>query len=240
MPRSAPPLDYDTLAEFLKALSYPARLELLDKLRFPKTASEIRLAPRRVQPGENPDRPSARPTVLGHLELLVEAGLVKDEEFEEHGHRVHRYVVNPMKLYGLTEELRRLSTMYAGRGGAGDATGTLAGAEDVAPATGPRLVLVHGVYEGKSFALAPGLAHDGGWVIGRKRGLPVCLDYDPYVSFENAVVEQRGGGFRVRDLTDSKNGTAVNWATLPKGGEGALEAGDIIGVGRSLLCFRPT
>lgn len=67
--------------------------------------------------------------------------------------------------------------------------------------------------------------------------MAVCLDYDPYVSLENAAVARAGDGFDVSDLPQSKNGTAVNWEVLPKGGRRELRPGDLIGVGRSLLLF---
>lgn len=231
------PVDYETVAEFMNALGYPTRLELLDALRFPHTLSEIKLAPRRLQPGDNPERAAARQTVQAHLDKLVDADLVHVDEVELGGRPVNRYVVNPTKLYALIEELRRLSVMYAGRGPAGDATGTLSGGPSAQTVEGPRLTLVHGVYEGKSFPLAP----DEGerWVIGRRRGLAVSLDYDPFVSLENAAIAGKRGVFTITDIAGSKNGTSVNWGVLPPGGSRKLKAGDIIGVGRSLLCFVP-
>lgn len=235
-PRQAP-VDYETLAEFLSALAYPMRLELLDLLRFPHTLAEIRLSPHRVEPGGNPDRPAAKQTILGHLDKLIDAGLVRTEEVEQQGRQVPSYTVNPQKLYALTEEMRRLSVRYAGTGVGGDETGTLAPAAARERVEGPRLVLVHGVYEGKSFPLNPKTATDGRWVIGRRSALAVSLDYDPFVSLENTAVVESGGRHRVVDLEASKNGTSVNWAYLPRGGTRDLQTGDIIGVGRSTLLF---
>lgn len=229
------PVDYVSVASYLAALGYPARLELLDLLRFPVTLGQIKLTPHR---GEgNPERTAARETIRAHLDKLVEVGLVRVERVEEGGKQLNRYSVNPQKLYGLLEEMRRLSTMFAGRGGAGDATGTLGTQAKSSPVKGPRLVLVHGVYEGKAFPLAASNAQDGRWLIGRRPGLPVCLDYDPYVSLENAVVTQRDSQFQLTDLRGSKNGTTLNWAPLAKDAPRALEPGDVVGVGRSLICF---
>ena len=97
---------------------------------------------------------------------------------------------------------------------------------------------MHGVYEGKAFALDRASAQDGRWVIGRKRGLAVALDYDPFVSTENAATTHQGGRYAVTDL-GSKNGTSVNWTPLPSGGSRVLKPGEVIGVGRSLLSFLP-
>lgn len=148
-------------------------------------------------------------------------------------------MVNAQRLYALTEDVRRLSVLYAHLGPGAEATGTLqdAGAEE--EVTGRRMVLVHGVYEGHAYALDGATMTDGRWLIGRKAGLAVSLDYDPYVSLENAAVEARGEGHVLTDLPGSKNGTAVNWRRMPRGSTRPLRAGDIVGVGRSLLLFMP-
>lgn len=235
--RLAGPLDYEGLAEYLSALAYPVRLELLDVLRFPHALGEIRLQPRRGKALGTATRPASRQAIHAHLGKLVDADLVRTDEGLLDGRMQVRYSVNPPRLYALTEELRRLSVIHAGRGPAGDATGTLWERDHPDAVRGPRLVLVHGVYEGKAFPLDASTAQDGRWTIGRRRGLGVALDYDPYVSLENAVVTERQGRFTLTDLPASKNGTFVNWALLPRGGSRELKAGDVIGVGRSRLCF---
>ncbi|HEV8361457.1 MAG TPA: FHA domain-containing protein [Candidatus Thermoplasmatota archaeon] len=234
-PRAAP-VNYARLAAFLEALHYPLRLELLDQLRMPKTLGDLKVAPHRTL-GGNPDRAAARETVRAHLEKLVEVGLVDVDTVQAEGRGVNRYAVNAQKLYELTEEIRRLSVIYAGRGGASDVTGTVSGSSAPVAVHGPRLVLVHGVYEGKAFPLSASTAPDGRWVIGRGKGLQVSLDYDPFVSVENTVIAERGGRHTVTDLPTSKNGTAVNWTLLEKGAAHELRPGDLIGVGRSLLLF---
>jgi DNA-binding transcriptional ArsR family regulator len=233
-----PDVDYGSLAEFLAALAYPARLELLRILRFPHIASDIKLAPLRVEPGENPERTSSKQTVQAHLDKLVDADLVRVEPAGEGTRNALVYSVNSQKVYAVTEDLRKVSTIYAGKGGVGEVTGTLGGAPREAPsAAGPRLVLVHGLYEGKSYPLDARSGVDGQWVVGRRRGIAISLDYDPYVSLENSVLRREGDRFLVEDLAESKNGTSVNWEPLPKGRPRALKPADVLGVGRSLLVF---
>ncbi|MDX1612120.1 MAG: FHA domain-containing protein [Candidatus Thermoplasmatota archaeon] len=231
-------INYEQLAEFLTALAYPTRLELLDQLKVPRTLGDIHVRPTRAGGGSNPDRSLSRPAVLGHLEKLMEKGLVRTDEVEKAGRQVPRYAVNPARLYALMEELRRLSVTFAGRGRGPDATGTLAGGGPVEPVEGPRLLLVHGVYEGKHFPLTAETSQAGRWVIGRSRQNPVSLDYDPYVSTENAVITQEDERFVLTDL-ESKNGTSVNWEPLEPGGRRTLKPGDVIGVGWSRLSFIP-
>lgn len=233
-----PTVDYATLAEFLTAIGYPLRLELLEVLRFPHTLSEIRVHPHRREGGKATERPAARQTVQGHLDTLVKADLLRVERPEGGGRNAPSYVVNSLKLYELVEELRRLVVRYAGRGPPGEATGTLSPAAELEAEEGPRVVLVHGLYEGKSFPLDEASVREGRWVVGRRRDAAVSLEYDPFVSSENAALSEQDGAYAVTDL-GSKNGTSVNWWRLPKGASRALRSGDVIGVGRSLLVFVP-
>ncbi|MCA1813140.1 MAG: FHA domain-containing protein [Halobacteriales archaeon] len=164
---------------------------------------------------------------------------MRAETLDYQGRRAMCYVVNPVKLYALTEELRRLSVRQAGHGLVGDATGTLAGGSGPDAVEGPRLVLVHGVYEGRAYPLRSAGKAERRWVVGRARGLDVSLDYDPFVSTENCFITEEAGRFTVADVAASKNGTSVNWVPLAKGGTRVLRAADVIGVGRSLLSFAP-
>lgn len=228
-------MDYADLAETLAVLSYPARLELLDILRAPHTAAEIRLSPHRVVAGENPERAVSKQAVQAHLDKLVDVGLVRVDTIVQDGRATNRYVMNSPRFYAILEELRQLNLRYAGRGATGDDTGTLMGGPSPDAPAGPRLVLVHGVYEGKQFPLDGA----GGWTIGRAPGAAVRLDYDPFVSMEHAFLAREGDAFLVSDAPESKNGTQVNWQALPKGAKRRLRAGDVVGVGRSLLSFVP-
>lgn len=232
-----PPVNYVALAEFLDALAYPVRLELLHKLRFPHEVSELEITPHDPADDGSEDRPLARQTVQQHVDKLVAAGFVEEEEPDGVGAR--RYQVNAAKLYAVVEDLRELSTLYAGRGADPDATGTVDPLAQPRDVEGPRLVLTHGVYEGKAFPLKEETRKEGGWAIGRSEAAPISLDYDPYVSSQNSFVEPREDGFALRDLPQSKNGTWVNWERLPEDAVRRLEPGDAVGVGRSLLTFVP-
>lgn len=228
-----PPIDYEALAEILAALAYPVRLELMDVLRFPQAIGDVRIAPRRTGPGENPERAVARPTLLAHLEKLIETDLVRLEGAGIRGGQ--RYHANPQRLFAIVEELRRLSLRYAGKGAAGDETEALQQLRSPDDVAGPRLVLVHGVYEGQAYPLDG----DGPWSLGRRKGHAVWLDYDPYVSLDNAEVRHSAAGFVIEDLPGSRNGTRVNWRPLRSKEPRVLKAGDVVNVGRSLLVFVP-
>lgn len=231
---STPSSGYDGLAVLLGALSYPVRLQLLGLLRFPHTLHDIKLGARRGDAGSAPAATAARQTVHAHLRKLEAAQLVRTESVEIGGRTVRQYSVNAQKVYALVEDLRRLSVLYAGQGNVQDLTGSLPFQPVPTQENGPRLVLAHGVYEGKVFALA-GAAKDN-WSIGRGRAAAILLDYDPFVSVEHARIERREDGFYLVDL-GSKNGTLVNWRPIPSQGTRRLRSADIIGVGRSMLVF---
>lgn len=224
------PVDPDDLAETLMVIGYGARLQLLNILAFPHPLGDIKLMPQRGGP-ENPERAMSKQGVQAHLDKLVDTGLVRTETMEVDGRALKCYVANAQRLYSLVEDLRTLCARYTAHLPSGNETGTLGGAPARAAALGPRLVLVHGVYEGKVYPLDGA----GRWLIGRQKNAAVALDYDPFVSSEHAFITVREGGFRVTDAPASKNGTLLNWELLPKGGSADLEPGDVIGVGRSSL-----
>jgi DNA-binding transcriptional ArsR family regulator len=226
------------LAEYLKALGNPNRLELLYALRAPRAVSDIELHPEQTREGENPERPISHQAVRDHLAKLRAIGVVAVQRSERNGNIVDEYVLNHQKLFAIVEELRALGEL---RAQTETPLATIAGEREPAPArdTGPRFVLVRGQGEGRVFPLRKEtLGADRGWIIGRKRGLAVSLDYDPYVSSENAEVLLNGSGFTLLDLRTSRNGTLHNFKAMARGASVHLADGDIVGVGRTNLVFR--
>ncbi|MEA3144230.1 MAG: hypothetical protein QOG31_1554 [Thermoplasmata archaeon] len=218
----------------LKALASPVRLALLQALTAPRTLAEIRVAPVRRDRG-SAGRPMSSVAVREHLDYLLDIGAVQAVPMTRDGQRRTHYLVNHRQLFALTEELRQLARIRP------DADLLLDGTQpgpSLAPRhPGPTLTLVNGAREGQVFPLAA-LPAGPGWVIGRRPGAAILLDYDPYVSLENARVLRHAGGFAVTDLPGSRNGTTLNWALLPKGQASPLATGDVVGVGRSTLVFR--
>lgn len=230
--------DTARLAEYLKALGNPNRLELLHALRTPRSVREIELRPEAVKDGENPERSISHQAVRDHLAKLRNIGVLVVERVEREGGIVDEYVLDHQKLFAIVEELRLLGELrarvepqpQATLGASPSATRTESG--------GPHFVLVRGQGEGRVFPLRKDtLGADRGWLIGRRPGLAVALDYDPFCSGENAEVLQDGRGFVVRDVAASRNGTMVNFEALPRGGKAALQHGDVVSVGRTHLVF---
>lgn len=231
-------IDYQSLEDHLRALAHASRLELLHLLRLPHALNEMRLAPGRSRAGTSPSRPVARQSIQAHLDKLVDIGVVLAREPEQKGRRGKEYVVNAQRMYELTEEFRRVSAIALGGPVSREATIEGRPAGRAAKEQGPRLVLVHGLMEGKSFPLRrTDLGEGRGWVIGRKPGLPVSLEYDPFVSLVNSEVALDGDRYLLNDVGSSRNGTWLNWERV-RDAPAALGQGDVVGVGRSLLVFR--
>lgn len=227
-------VDSERLGRVMKALANPVRVDLLKALRSPKTITEIRLHPRRKDGNLHPERVMSRVTVREHLVQLLDIGVVQARRATREGRTVDVYIVNHRQLFALTEELRQLAELRPDGQTVGDATQE----DPVEPPRfpeGPKLVLAGGIPKGRVFPLNG----DGErWRIGRHRGAEVWLDYDPYLSSENAEVVRTRKGFVLHDLGRSRNGTYLNWEELARGAEAPLSDGDLIGVGRSVLVFR--
>jgi DNA-binding transcriptional ArsR family regulator len=231
-------VDYDKLEQYLRALSHSRRLELLHLLRMPHALNDIRLGPGKLRAGTHPERAVARQSIQMHLDKLMDIGAVVAREAEGPGRHGKEFVVNPLRVYQITEEFRKVTIATAGAPVGRDATVESAMSSRGEMAPGPKLVLVHGFLEGRAFPLRRSdLEAGGGWVVGRKAGLPVSLEYDPYVSLVNSEVLLDKGEYFLADLGSSKNGTWLNWK--PVGEQRMpLAPGDVVGVGRSLLVFR--
>lgn len=239
-PMEGPPAPKN-LAHALEILANENRLEILGQLRIPRTVTEIELRPPSARAGENPDRAISRQAVRVHLQKLAELGLVVSRRSRRGLVVADEFTVNRARLYALMEEIRELTVVPANQGEFLPQE-TLVGAPSEAPARGhvPRLVIAKGIPEGRAFALTAAAAEGAsrGWVIGRKVGLAVTLDYDAFVSSQNSEITLEGGGYRLHDLRSNRNGTYLNWRKLDKGATVPLAHGDVISVGRSVLVFR--
>lgn len=225
----------EELAAALSALSNPTRIALLKQLRTPKTLREIEVWVA-ADEARRPAYPLSRQAVREHLDRLVDSGAVTTHE--AHGSRgpTIAYQVNNQVLFSVAEDVRELANLRPANEPR-DATAAAADAS-AAPSDirGACLLLVKGLGEGRVFPLS--LEGEGRWVLGRRRGADVPLDFDPFVSAENAVVDHREGRFEVMDMPDSRNGTTLNFRRLRKGVPHPLAHGDVIGLGRTLLLFR--
>lgn len=232
-PRQA--IAYEELSRYLRVLGVPNRLELLRKLQWPRAISEIELTPSRRAKDKAHDRHLSRGAVELHLKRLQELGLVHARVRSGHEREVTEFVVNHARLFVVTDELRRVSLQRATPSERTDAADGEVAVEAPRLPKGACLMLANGPLEGAVFALEG----DGPWVIGRETGSAVALAYDPFVSRENARIARTPRGFTVEALAEARNGARLNWAPLASGAPARLSPGDVLGVGRSLLVFRP-
>lgn len=221
----------EQLAKAMDALGNPVRVALLRELRSARPLGEIELR-------QNKDGRSSilsRQAVREHLDRLSDAGLVQALPPRRDARVGAEYILNHSALYALAEELRSTAAL---RPVEQPVLATSRGAPpSVSPLeSGPRLVVVKGLEEGASFQLSPRSGHRE-WVIGRRRGLSISLDYDPYVSAENSRLIWDGARHLLADAGMSTNGTVVNFGLLAPGEQRALAHGDVIGVGRTLMVY---
>lgn len=218
------------LAQTLAALATPSRIALMRALRAPRILAEIE-----VKSPDAPGRNLARQTVRQHLDVLIDAAMVSARETERSRGETQEFVVNHQAVYALAEDLRglaRLRPLVEQR----HETAPLEDAHE-RPLRRPCLVLVKGLDEGTSFSLRPEEPHLVEWIVGRRRGAEVALDFDPFVSSENSRIAWREGAHHVEDLPGSRNGTWVNFRPLEPGRRHRLQQGDVLGVGRSYLVY---
>lgn len=225
----------DALSRSLNALAHPSRLALLRQLRTPKTLREIQL---RSQTHDEAGRSISRQAVREHLDRLIAIGVVHAREATRDYGETTEYSLNHQSLFAIAEEFRGLARLRPAAEPVAATVERRVGSVEPATSDGPCLVLVKGLDEGRSFALPAPAGGRRQWAIGRRRGLDISLDFDPFVSTENALIVWENGRYQVHDLPDSRNGTTLNFQLLSKGEKRELKTSDVIGVGRSLLLFR--
>lgn len=228
---------FDGLAAVLELIASPVRLQLLHGLREPKRLNEIRVQAARSVADERPGRAISRQSVKKHLDRLMDGGLVRRLP-DGDGESGDRYVLSHDRLFALLDEVRQLVRLRP----VVEALAveeTMEGSSDepgrAPPSEGPRLRVTYGRDDGMGHPLLgpPGSL----WRIGRAPSCDIVLDYDPFASAVNSVVERTATGFVVQD-EGARNGTAVNGVRLVAGGSRALTPGDVVRVGRTTFVFQ--
>lgn len=228
---------YRVLARNFETLASETRVHLLHLLRTPKALSDIQVEPSLTRTGENPERPLTRQAVSRHLDQLQEQGLVKRIPADS-SKKTDTYVLNHERLFAMVDEIRALAKLRpVVQDPAGAGQTMVRGVEGSPPMPkGPRVVVVYGRDDGLAFPLdGPVGSH---WTLGRAPRCQIRLDYDPFVSSENSRIERGPQEFLLHDLLSSRNGTWLNWRSIPRGGSSPLRSGDVLTIGRSLLVFQ--
>ncbi len=228
---------FAALAQHFEILASEPRLEILHALRTPRPLSDIRVAAGLTREGESPDRPLSRQAVTRHLDALLDAGLVKRLDRGAPTTRGDPFVINHERLFALVDDMRHLAKLRTAERESGAVAQTLAREDDAARPRVPlpRLVVAYGRDDGEAFPLAGDVGTR--WRVGRAPTCEIRLDYDPYSSSENSIIERAPEGFVIRDA-GGRNGTWLDWDRLPPRAARPLAGGSVIGVGRSVLVLQ--
>lgn len=227
---------FESLSQYLEALASPTRLELLHALRTPQALNEILVTPTLRRKGENPDRPISRQAVTHHLDQLERLGLVERSRKDPDA-RGERFVLNHPQLFAMIDELRslaKLRPLVPDPAPVGVTVERRLDADSRLPAL-PRLLVAYGRDDGIGYALHGPVGTR--WRLGRGAACEIRLDYDPYLSSVNTLIERTPDGFVLSDA-GSRNGTWINWARLEAKAPQPLASGDLVGLGRSVLSFQ--
>ncbi len=236
MARTAMPDDseetHEELATTLAALANATRLAILKAVVVPRPLHLIRVRTLSERGVEGP-RLASRQAVKEHLDRLVQHGIVHTREGGQEG---VEYVVNHRRLFQISEEVRDLASVRMSADVVEEPTIPAAQPGGARPEPGPRLLLVKGLREGRTFELghvAPGEP----LVLGRRDRSEVPLSYDPYVSSRHALLARQGEGFTLEVAPEATNPAYVNLVALQPGEPRPLRHGDVIHLGRSVLVF---
>lgn len=226
-----PHTEDETVARALATLGSETRLAILRLVRTPKRLRDIELEGAHAASGATISRQAVRE----HIDRLMEVGIVVERASDGDARSPREYLLNHQAIFALAEEMKGLARLRPFVEVSLDTAPLIPPA--ASPSEGARLVLVKGLDEGVVYDLRPEYAPTGEWTIGRRRGLAVSLDFDPFVSAENAVIRWSGGKHLLRNAPESRNGTRLNLRPMESEEERALRHGDLIGVGRSLLLY---
>lgn len=210
----------------LRALASPVRLQILKALVTPARAADLRIRAAGERAGLGAERFLGRTTLIEHLDVLADAGLVR---------RIgETYATDQQAMVALLQdvgELARLRALVEV-----DVEVTRAGpAPKLQPLPRlPRVLVANGPEAGRAFGLEGG----GPWRVGRGTECEVPLGHDPHVSRVHVSLQRDDGGFRAHVLPTAKNPVFVDFAQLAAGETRSVRAGALLSVGATLLVLQ--
>ncbi|HVM45203.1 MAG TPA: FHA domain-containing protein [Candidatus Thermoplasmatota archaeon] len=210
----------------LRALASPVRLQLLKALVTPSRSADVRVRAAGERAGLGAERFLGRSTVIEHLDVLMEAGLVR---------RIgDSYVTDQQAMVALLQDLGELARLRALVEVDVEVT-RAAAAPAVQPLPHlPRALVANGPDAGRAFALTG----SGPWRVGRGADCELSLPHDPHVSRLHVTLELAPPGFLVRVASAAKNAVFVDFAQLPPGESLAVRPGALLLVGATLLALQ--
>lgn len=218
--------EMDRLFARLQALASPVRLRLLQALVRPTRAPDLKVAAARERTGFEAQRLLGRSTVISHLDVLEQAGLVRRVGEE--------YVVDQQGMVAFLQDLSDLAKLRALIGVDVESTRPTKPFAGAAMPPAPRLVIASGPEAGRAFALSGA----GPWEVGRAPACHAPLTHDPHVSRLHVLVRREADGFVVAVADVAKNAAWVDFERLEPGASVRARSGSIVTVGATTLVLQ--
>lgn len=210
----------------LRALGSPVRLQILKALVQPSRAAELRIRAPAERAGLGAERMLGRSTLVEHLDVLVDAGLVR---------RIgETYVVDQQAMVALLQDLGDLARLRALVEVDVEVTRTAPAPLAQPLPRLPRVLVANGPEAGRAF----GLEGAGPWRVGRGADCEVALGHDPHVSRVHLTLERDADGTQVRVSPTAKNPAFIDFAQLEAGASARVRSGALLSVGATLLVLQ--
>jgi len=210
----------------LRALASPVRLQLLKALVTPSRAADLRIRAAGERAGLDAERFLGRTTLIEHLDVLAEAGLVRKIG--------ETYATDQQAVVALLQDLGDLARLRALVEVDVEVTRPAPAPLLQALPRLPRVLVANGPAGGRAF----GLEGKGPWRVGRGAECEVPLVHDPHVSRVHVSIERDGGGFLARVAPSAKNPVLVDFTQVVPGGSVRMPAGALLSVGATLLVLQ--
>lgn len=210
----------------LRALGSPVRLQLLRALVTPSRATDLRVRAPSERAGLIAERFLGRSTLIEHLDMLVEAGLVR---------RVgEAFVTDQQAMVALLQDVSELARLRALIEVDVEVTraAPIPQLQPLPPL--PRVLIANGPAAGRAF----GFEGPGPWRLGRGSECEVALPHDPHVSRVHVVIEKGAEGFIARVSAVAKNPVFVDFAQLVPGDSAPMRPGTLLSLGATLLVLQ--
>jgi len=210
----------------LQALASPVRLALLKALVVPTRAPDLRVPAARERSGFETVRFLSRSTIIEHLEVLEENGLVR---------RIgDLYAVDQQGMVALLQDVGDLAQLRALIEVDVEVTRESAPPRVQPAATFPRALLASGPEAGRAVALDGA----GPWRVGRSAECEIALPHDPHVSRVHATIAREGDAFLVHVVAAAKNPVFLDFAAIAPGATARAGQGALLLAGATLVVLQ--
>lgn len=216
----------DRLLVRLRALASPVRLAILRALVTPSRPTALRIRAAGERAGLDAERFLGRTTLLEHLDVLSDAGLVRRIGDD--------YATDQQAVVALLQDLGELARLRALVEVDVEQTRASTGPAVQPLPLWPRVLLLNGPEAGRAVMLRG----QGPWRLGRGSECEVALAHDPHVSRVHAHLSRLDETYSIRVGERAKNAVFVDFARLAPGASQELRAGSVLSIGATLVALQ--